>query len=110
MPAGIIQHYGIKGMKWGVRRKRPPNSKDYEESRSLAKLGAPRLTTAQLAAVNKRLNLEQNFKRMNPTDRGAAERLVSKFLSQYGNLMVAGLAGMLTSLTLARIKKNLEDK
>lgn len=76
----FIQHYGVKGMKWGQRKrsarqeaaraaqfaKRKPPSDDFKKSRELKRKGARALSNAELKEVNNRLNLEQNFNRMNP--------------------------------------------
>lgn len=81
-------HYGVPGMKWGVRRKqassgskksrrqkrRATYSKDYLESESLRKKNYKQLSNAELNKLNKRMNLEQNYKRLNPKgiDKGIA--------------------------------------
>lgn len=83
-----LAHYGVPGMKWGVRRKqessgskksrrqkrRATYSKDYLESESLRKKNYKQLSNAELNKLNKRMNLEQNYKRLNPKgiDKGIA--------------------------------------
>ncbi len=73
-----IFHFGILGMKWGVRRfqrtdgsrtpagkkreKAARGSDDFEESRALAKKGTRHLSTKELSELTKRLNLERNYK------------------------------------------------
>jgi len=56
-------------MKWGVRKKRAPikTSSDYKKTAPLRKRKTPELTNKQLKAVNERINLEQNYNRMNPS-------------------------------------------
>lgn len=75
-----LAHYGIKGMKWGVRRyqnkdgsytaagkrRRYNNSSDYEETRSLRKKNYRELSNEELKKLNKRMNLESEYRRLNP--------------------------------------------
>lgn len=76
-----LAHYGVKGMKWGVRRyqnkdgsytnagkyrRRSQNSSDYEETRSLRRKSSKRLSNEELKKLNKRLNLETEYRRLNP--------------------------------------------
>lgn len=70
-----ILHYGIKGMKWGVRRKNPSkttddgeakkpkisNSEDHDRSRELIKRKTQTLTNKELEEINRRLSLEKNY-------------------------------------------------
>lgn len=73
----FLEHYGVKGMRWGVRRSRggvktakktsKKPSADFRKAQELKKKGVPHLTNKQLKAVNERMNLEQNFSRMNPS-------------------------------------------
>lgn len=61
----ILEHFGIKGMRWGVRRARGSRkSEDYKESRRLkkkAKVKTKALSNAELKKLNERLQLEQNY-------------------------------------------------
>lgn len=65
----FLQHYGKKGMKWGVRsaRSRVKVSSDFKSTAPHRGKRASSLTNKQLKAVNERMNLEQNYKRMNPS-------------------------------------------
>lgn len=74
----VLEHFGVKGMHWGVRRdkttggfrlpsRKPqaPSTKDAARARKLqtrAKTkGVHTLSNAELKALNERLNLEQNY-------------------------------------------------
>lgn len=79
----VLEHYGIKGMKWGVRRTReqidrargkrkakgkpvtPTKSQDAERAEAtkakVAKEGVSSLSNQELQQLNKRLNLEKNY-------------------------------------------------
>ncbi len=64
----IIEHYGVKGQKWGVRRRRGSGgrvSDDHREVRELTRKPTSQLSNEQIRKANDRLTLEQNFNRMN---------------------------------------------
>ena len=103
----ILKHYGIKGMKWGVRRKRGSDgrvSKDYSESRKLLKKRTSSLSNEDIRKINKRLNLEQNLSRMDPTDRGRAKRIYDSFMKSYGQAVITGVATASAAATINWLK------
>lgn len=63
-----LNHFGIKGMHWGIRRQRIPASDDsvrVSESYQRAKQGgAKALTTKELQDLVMRMNLEQQYSRL----------------------------------------------
>ena len=72
-----LQHWGILGMKWGVRRERGPDgrvvktggkvkSEDFEKTRELRKNAPDGLSTAELKALTQRLELEKKYKDLDP--------------------------------------------
>ncbi len=79
-----MYHHGVKGMKWGVRKKvkntvkslsskRTKNySSDYEETRTIRRKSSKKLSNEQLKKLNKRMNLEQEYNRLSTqtTNRG----------------------------------------
>lgn len=98
-----LAHYGIKGMKWGVRRyqnkdgsytaagkrRRYNNSSDYEETRSLRKKNYRELSNEELKKLNKRMNLEAEYQRLNPQ---------GIFRGQKAAKTIIGLAGTVGGL------------
>jgi hypothetical protein len=79
----ILAHYGVKGMRWGVRnpigagglitrKPKPKQSTDYKTTVPLRNRPPQSLTNMQLKKVNERMQLERKFSQMNPTriDRG----------------------------------------
>lgn len=96
-----LEHFGVKGMKWGVRRsgrgrsargetdeggqRRKPSS-DSKKTSALTTRAPDQLTTKQLQAVNKRLELERNYSRLNPTK---GEILRGKLMGLLGALETA---------------------
>lgn len=78
-----LMHYGVPGMKWGQRKSKVTSgktrkhgkssySKDYSETASLRKKSYKQLSNEELKKLNKRMNLESEYRRLNPKgiDRG----------------------------------------
>jgi len=107
----ILAHHGIKGMRWGVRRKATvgaqevivsdtrrkvktsggeghPAHSDAVRARTSGqvakKSGTKALSNEELKAFNERLNLEQNFKRLRYHDKPLAHKVVLRILGQAG--------------------------
>jgi hypothetical protein len=126
-----LEHHGVKGQKWGVRRtkaalaraakreNRHPPSEEHVRARELLSKGKPALTNKELKDLNERLQLEQNFSRLNPSTvaRGRAKTaaiigtigLVGSFVrSPPGKLAVAAgkvaVGNILAKSPLAVIK------
>lgn len=63
-----LQHFGVKGMRWGVRREAPTAADDAtrvnEYKKTAKRGGTDALTTKQLQELVTRMNLEQQYSRM----------------------------------------------
>lgn len=64
----FLDHHGVKGMKWGTRRKRGPDGRVSSEGKRADHIltkaktqGKKSLTNKELADLNKRLQLEKSF-------------------------------------------------
>lgn len=77
-----LEHYGVKGMRWGVRRRRGSSGRvqsvkkpsvDARTTRELRKRPPHTLTNMQLKKVNERMQLEQKFSQMNPTKKARGQ-------------------------------------
>ena len=91
-----VEHSGIKGMKWGVRRSRKelarlrqgPSADAKEAHKALVKSkisGVESLSNKELNALNNRLNLEQNYARLS-----YQPSKLKKGLDTVGGLLKAG--------------------
>ena len=93
-----LYHYGVKGMKWGVRRDRRKSSskkrtrgwsKDAKNADRIKKKSVHEMSNQELQQLNKRMELESNYKRLNPNK-------VQKGLKYAG--AVAGAMGTVLAL------------
>lgn len=73
--ADELYHHGVKGMKWGVTKERASSlrgprkatgSADYVHAVALKKKGSTNLSTAELRELTNRLQLEQQYSKLNP--------------------------------------------
>lgn len=93
----LLEHHGIKGMHWGIRnpesrirlarRNKRPSSSDFRKTAPHRGKPAHTLTNKQLKSVNERMNLEQNYNRMNPST-------IKK-----GSMAVGAIIGLATTAT-----------
>ena len=100
---GELAHYGIKGMKWGVRRyqnkdgsytsaglkRRRQTSSDYEETKELRKKSYKELSDSELKRLNKRLNLESEYRRLNPQGIERGKKIARDIVATAG--LIGGL-------------------
>lgn len=87
----FLEHYGIKGMKWGIRRswqersasraRRKKDADDFKKVKKLRKKKVSQLTNDELKFITNRLNLEQNFERLNPGRIDRGKKHVDKFVA-----------------------------
>jgi len=99
-----LEHHGIKGMRWGVRRKigpggrvvgksKPKPSTDYKTTAPLRKRPSHTLSNMQLKKVNDRMQLESKFRQMNPTRKDRGRDFANNILK--ATTGVAGTAALL---------------
>ena len=69
--AGEIKHYGVLGMKWGVRKAdkkaRKTPSDDYKTAKEIKKKKPKAMSNKEMSTLLTRQRLEQEYKRLNPT-------------------------------------------
>lgn len=85
----FFAHYGVKGMKWGVNRKKNnPASADSAASTSTRKAakkkGVHTVSNAELQAAIRRMQLEQDFKRLSVNEKPAVQRWLASALLEIG--------------------------
>lgn len=76
MESNALMHYGVLGMKWGVRKDRSSGSSrkrgksswsdDAKEARAIKKKKVKQMSNAELKKLNERTRLEQEYSRLSP--------------------------------------------
>jgi hypothetical protein len=104
-----LAHYGVLGMKWGVRKKskgRVKTSKrsskyssDYKESQKLRKKSSKELSNDQLKTLNRRMNLEQEYNRLSTSSVNRGESYAKRAIA------VGGIATGLYALAKSDVVK-----
>jgi hypothetical protein len=120
----ILEHHGVKGMRWGVRRKATvgpqeviisdkrkkiktsggeghPAHSDAVRARTSGQIakksGVKALSDKELLDYSKRLQLEQSVKRLQYHDKPAAQRFALKLLGQTGQQTAQNAANEVAS-------------
>lgn len=83
----FLAHYGVRGMKWGVRRSKR------DKSRTVYSKAPAKLTDAELRRRLKRLEDEKRYNELNSRDVSQGEEFATKILKQVGSTTVATLLG-----------------
>lgn len=80
-------HWGIPGMKWGVRRRGPnetstgrPQSQDHITTKSLRKKHVSEMTNEELKKLTTRLQLEKQLKDLSASDVSFGQKFVQEVL------------------------------
>lgn len=109
----VLKHYGVKGMKWGVRRANPSGgtnsgSEDAKTNRAIkAKVkaggGTKALSNKELKDYLERMDLEKRYNKANPTLAKKAGKVVGDLLLQIGKEEVKKFA-------IAQVKSALTNR
>jgi hypothetical protein len=128
----ILSHHGVRGMKWGVRRKATvgpreivisdrrktlktsggqghPAHIDAVRAHALGQKakasGLKSLSNEELAAYSKRLNLEQSTKRLAANEESGGKKFVVSLLKQVGKQQANEAANKLASRQIEKHMK-----
>jgi len=121
----FLAHYGVKGMRWGVRRDRDGGkgsvdkhsstpSADHIQARAAASKSVSSLSNQELKVLVERMNLESQYNRLSSGNNNGAKAFVQKALQNAAQNYVQSLAQrVLTStgeallkLALAKLKNS----
>lgn len=110
-----LYHYGVLGMKWGVRRNRSRSggsrrkrfmSDDAREASAIKKKKVNQMSNAELKKLNERKRLEQEYSRLNPN----AAKKGWKFVAGAAGIMGTALAVYNNSNQIVQIGKKAGGK
>lgn len=101
-----LEHFGVKGMRWGVRRNDDgtvsgkPRAKSYSEDAQTAKdvakkvktSGLSSLSNKELQELNTRLNLEQQYTQLNQKTKNEGQKFAESILKDIGKDIVKSTA------------------
>lgn len=98
----FLEHHGVKGMKWGVRKSRVSSTGGASKQRKKAPTKTTfqktpnRLTDAQLNARIKRMELEKRYRELNKADVSEGKKFTKEVLNSSGKqiatTLIAGAA------------------
>lgn len=92
----FLEHYGVKGMRWGVKRK--STHKESFDSKQVKKhRGKPAhaLTNKQIKELNTRMKLEQEYRKMNPDKATRGQAHVKHVVATVG--LISSVAGIMNT-------------
>lgn len=108
----ILEHYGIKGMKWGVHKKSSsssaPDSEDVAKVKAAkAKIktgGTNTLSNKELKALVERMNLEQQYVKLSGSSKqNPAAKFVAELLLNFGKQQATKYVNDVLSKQLAEM-------
>lgn len=101
----FLEHYGVKGMKWGVRRGASRTGKGGKRTKAAGDplIRTRKLNDKQLQDLVNRLRLEKQYLELTAPKRSAGRELANSILKKTGNILI-------DSLVTAPVRRALQPK
>lgn len=102
----VLAHFGVKGMKWGQKKARPVSDEAKNKAEVKAEVKTNKVASVsnkQLQDAIRRMQLEQDFKRLSVNESSGVKRWVSSVMLEIGKREVQAYAAK--KLTVGAIKK-----
>ena len=79
-------HYGIPGMRWGRRSGgvSKSGSADHVKAKEIKKKKLKNMSNADLKTLNERMQLESQYKRLNPAKVNVGKKVLTEVLKEIG--------------------------
>ena len=115
-----LYHFGVKGMRWGVRKASPSgsgtksykSSRDYNAANRLRRKakgsGTKSLTNKEMKMLNTRLELEKKYNQLNPSSLEKGRKVLATTVSVVGG--VTALYAVTKSPLITDVKSLFEKK
>lgn len=100
----VLQHFGVKGMKWGTRK---AASSAPSTQRTTFKRAPSKLSTKELSTRISRMEMEKKYNQLNRKDVSDGRKLVNEVLQSTGRRVATTV---LTGASLVAIKTALTSK
>lgn len=104
-----LKHFGIPGMRWGVRRKRTSGSdggsEDHRTARAIGKKKLADMSNSDLKTLNARLQLEKQYKELTATQQSAGQKYVSEILASSGKQIASKFIADQVNSQIAKLFK-----
>jgi len=105
MPDNFLEHFGVKGMKWGIRKSRGSGKKSAQQT-------AKTLTNKELKKRVDRMNMEKQYtslaKKSAAASMSTGQKIVNNVLADYGGRVVKGLTQKGAEATVTYTAKKVE--
>lgn len=120
----VLTHFGIKGMKWGVRRKNPSGKiqeKDTTEVNSQpaplkkgvtdvrTKASAKDLTDEELQKRINRINMEKNYSKLTTKEKKSGAKIMKDIFGPTGVRYAKAAVDIATEGALTKLTGNIKD-
>lgn len=106
--ANILEHHGVKGMKWGVRKKRNESARAKQFGSGKTRFKDAKVKDLSEEEINKRIKrmeLEKRYSDLNKSKKKAGSDYVSTILSNSGKSAAGAAVGTGVSFLVGRALK-----
>jgi hypothetical protein len=97
--SAFLKHYGVLGMKWGKRKTSSTSpgtsapkralTAEHINAQAVKKKRAGELTNAELKQAIERMNLEKQYRQLNPTKAASSRKLAQDIIGNVGKQVVS---------------------
>ena len=108
MPDNFLEHFGTKGMKWGIRKDRKGSGK------KSAQQTAKTLTNKELKKRVDRMNMEKQYtslaKQSSAASMSKGQKIVNEAVSDFGGQVLKGLTKKGAKATVTYVAKKASER